>query len=430
MIWFLLVDSDGLPYKRTTADFVSLPSAAVVAQVRDAVKAKRTNKLSLVDAADLLVYKNKVAFDKRNATVDEGKGEPLKPSRTLDGLGETEEEALIIVVPSSMEKANASSDVAAVQASKPSPTSVPDKLKQLGVKFRTRDIKYLLNNDTAKYSLLKSPELTSVEAQAILTYATSKIQSATQKTIGLQHSFFLDGSLNVGHGQTKSSLYYAFSESGGVFVAKVYHQHKDDFTREVETNQALDHKNLVKFVKTFSMEDNVRHIIIMPLFPRSVADWLLQHHTVPLVANRVIARNCFDALCHLHSKSFCFADLKPSNIMLQNTEPGYATLVDYGATVQIGSSIIEFTKQYCLDADTVTATEHLDWICLGTTLAEMGGFRIFNYDRTIDLVHEVLASTQEDCFKKLIVSCLQRPSSSKIESALHQLECVNLNSKG
>jgi serine/threonine protein kinase len=279
-----------------------------------------------------------------------------------------------------------------------------------------------MNNDTAKYSLLKSPQLTTGEARTILTFAKSKIKSATHKAIGQQHSFFLDGSLNVGQGQAKSSLYYAFSESGVVLVAKVYNENKESFLREVETNKALEHKNIVKFVKTFSIQDEARHIIIMPFFPRSVADWLIQDSALPLAAVKVIARSCFDALCHLHSKRFCFTDLKPSNVMLQNAEPSYATLVDYGATVPIGSPLIEFTRSYCLDADTITATEYLDWICLGTTLAQIGGFDILNFERAADLINEVCSSTKDDNLKKLIVSCLQSPSSSKIESALNQLE--------
>ncbi len=100
--WFLLLDSaTGQPYKGTTADFVSLPPGADVADFRDAVLSKNPNKLASVDASDLLVYRNKAAFDKRNSScIDEGKEEPLKASRNLDGLGETEEDALIVVVPS------------------------------------------------------------------------------------------------------------------------------------------------------------------------------------------------------------------------------------------------------------------------------------------------------------------------------------------
>ena len=84
LVWFLLLDAaTGEPYKGTSADYVSLPSTAVIAQFRDAVKTKYSNKLSSVDAGELLVYKNRVAFDKRNAAVDEGKEEPLDPTESL-----------------------------------------------------------------------------------------------------------------------------------------------------------------------------------------------------------------------------------------------------------------------------------------------------------------------------------------------------------
>jgi len=103
LVWFLLLDSaTGEPYKKTTADKVAVASSADVADFRDAVKAKYSNKLSSVDAGELLVYKNKAAFEKRNAAAGEGREEPLKSSRSLDGLGTTEEEALIVVVPSSI----------------------------------------------------------------------------------------------------------------------------------------------------------------------------------------------------------------------------------------------------------------------------------------------------------------------------------------
>ena len=68
--------------------------------------------------------------------------------------------------------------------------------------------------------------------------------------------------------------------------------------------------------------------------------------------------------------------------MLHNSEPSYATLVDYGATVRIGSPIIEFTQSYCLDANVVTATVSLDWICLGTTLAQIAAIDILYFEST------------------------------------------------
>ena len=69
--WFLLLDSaTGQPFKGTTTDFVSLPQGAEVADFWDAVLSKNSNKLASIDASDLLVYRNKAAFDKRNSSAD------------------------------------------------------------------------------------------------------------------------------------------------------------------------------------------------------------------------------------------------------------------------------------------------------------------------------------------------------------------------
>ncbi|KAJ3202118.1 hypothetical protein HDU67_000791 [Dinochytrium kinnereticum] len=102
LVWFLLLDSaTGLLYKGSSADYFSLPPGSVIAQFRAAVKAENPNKLSFVDAADLNVYRNKAAFDKRNAAIDDEKEE--QTSRLMDGLGASKKEALVVVVPSSIQ---------------------------------------------------------------------------------------------------------------------------------------------------------------------------------------------------------------------------------------------------------------------------------------------------------------------------------------
>ena len=114
LIWFVLVDSaTGEPYKGTSADAVSLPPGSVIVQFRDAVQLKydKPNYLNDIPSGALLVYKTKAAFDKRNAAVDEGNEEPLKSSRLMDGLGTTEEEALVVVVPSVNEASPATSSI-------------------------------------------------------------------------------------------------------------------------------------------------------------------------------------------------------------------------------------------------------------------------------------------------------------------------------
>jgi hypothetical protein len=102
LIWFLLVDSaTGDPYKGTTVSSVVRSTLVVpmVAAFRSAVKKKYSTNLSFVDTGDLLVYKNKAAFDRRNATFDEGKEEPLEEDSVLTDLGKSETEALVVIVP-------------------------------------------------------------------------------------------------------------------------------------------------------------------------------------------------------------------------------------------------------------------------------------------------------------------------------------------
>jgi hypothetical protein len=104
LIWFFPLDfATGEPYKDTTADYVSLPPGTVIAQFLEAVKKKDKDNgdaalLTPFKASPLLVYKNKDAFDKRNAAVDEGMEERL--DSFLNGLQASQKEALVVVIPS------------------------------------------------------------------------------------------------------------------------------------------------------------------------------------------------------------------------------------------------------------------------------------------------------------------------------------------
>jgi hypothetical protein len=106
--WFQLADAvSGQILEGSTADKVSLPDGSDVADFRDTAKVKCSNKLSSVDSNNLLVYKNRAAFDKRND--DEEKEEPLEEDALISGLGLSKKEALIVAVPSSIQSLQARS---------------------------------------------------------------------------------------------------------------------------------------------------------------------------------------------------------------------------------------------------------------------------------------------------------------------------------
>ena len=71
-IWFHLYDSaNGLPYKGTTADKVTVPVGSDITEFRDAVKVKYSDShLKGISPSDLLVFKDKHSFDQRDAAVE------------------------------------------------------------------------------------------------------------------------------------------------------------------------------------------------------------------------------------------------------------------------------------------------------------------------------------------------------------------------
>lgn len=307
------------------------------------------------------------------------------------------------------------------------PIYVTDILKRMNISYSTRDVNYLMDKEFAKYTHLKHPSVTKNEVIRIMAAVKSAINSVTRNAIGAHHGFLLDGPLNL-QGQSKSSLYFAFSNNSRVLAAKVYEANfKDSFDREVTMSQLLgNHHNIVKFVASFSIpqtsntatDNRARHIIVMPFFPRSSADLLIQHSTVPLLTIMIIARDCIAALCHIHSKGYCFGDVKPSNIMLSNCENGGATLVDFGATVKIGQPIVEITAQYCLDVNVSEGSEEIDWTCFGVTLSQLAGVNVSNLRKTVEHVRRVQEFNMSDRLKQLIIATMEGPTQKKVQSAL------------
>jgi hypothetical protein len=68
--------------------------------VRKKFKEADSTILTSIAPSQLLVYKNKAAFDKRNA--QDGREEPLEEDSLVDGLGTSKNKALVVVVPSSI----------------------------------------------------------------------------------------------------------------------------------------------------------------------------------------------------------------------------------------------------------------------------------------------------------------------------------------
>lgn len=97
-VWFLLVDSvDGRPYRGTSADAAMLSNNTLVFQFRNAVKERNPNILSSIDASQLLIYRNKDAFERRQSGTLEG--DVLSPTQPIGDLFGSADCMLVVAVP-------------------------------------------------------------------------------------------------------------------------------------------------------------------------------------------------------------------------------------------------------------------------------------------------------------------------------------------
>jgi len=91
-IWYQIIESCSQSFKNIGASTISVSPSANVANFVKVVKTEN-NKLSSFESVDLLVFKNREAFSRRNA-----KEEPLKISCPISDLGKRVEEAVIVVI--------------------------------------------------------------------------------------------------------------------------------------------------------------------------------------------------------------------------------------------------------------------------------------------------------------------------------------------
>lgn len=247
-------------------------------------------------------------------------------------------------------------------------TTAAEILQKHNIAANPRLLSELADQRPDDLKMLQNPNISRTSAKNIMTASSGRLQMASRNSIGRTHGFLLDGPL-LAQGQAKSSLSYAYSESGDVLVAKIYTSgNSESFIREVNINAQFDHPNITKFVSHFSVDD--KGIIVMPFYPRSVSDLAKEQRSILFLKMiKMIAKDCYEALCHIHNKGFCFANLKPSNIMLTAGQGGKAVLIDFGGVGPLGDEVRESSKYFPLDIDLTKSSAELDWTCLGTTLA-------------------------------------------------------------
>ena len=427
-VWFLLVDSNGQPYKKTSADKVKLPTASDIADFRKAIKTENSQKLSSFDASDLVVYKNKESFDKRDSEVEQERKEPLEVDSVVDGLGTTMNEALIVVV---------EAYEVTIQGS---PTSLNsnqalEKFSELvGVDITDDDEVVLIKNFPEYFRLLKLGKLNTIGAKHLYRLIKTTMKSLTIQSVRINKGYVFGKSIATGGG--KSILQKVFSlKTGTEFCAKVFLNVGSSFVAhsavfEYELCQTIGpHENIVRIVDSiqFSHESGSKEplmALMMPLYNWSLAELLVCFHEEPLPLDffQQVTLGLLAAGAIFQAKSFSHCDIKPDNIMMNGFIP---VVVDFGAVVPLGNCTVEHTPFYALDADHKVVTPEFDLFCIVTTLVRCFAPMIELQKRTkadmILLINDVSSDIKLNAYGNICLEILQSTSSQEALDRIQNL---------
>jgi hypothetical protein len=96
--WIFLVDSDGQPYRDTSGAQITVPLGANVFALQKAIMSEFSPILAGIVAPQLRTFKNRKAFDTEERH--------LSPDTMVAGLGASLDEALVILVPTTVLKSS------------------------------------------------------------------------------------------------------------------------------------------------------------------------------------------------------------------------------------------------------------------------------------------------------------------------------------
>jgi serine/threonine protein kinase len=140
---------------------------------------------------------------------------------------------------------------------------------------------------------------------------------------------------------------------------------------------------------------------------------------VPFDLFRKIAVGLLSAGSRFQEIGLSHCDLKPENVMMDNLTP---IVIDFGAVVNFGGEVIEYTPGYSLDADTKCVSPQFDLFCIITTLVRcfLPSFSLITVTKEglTNLLHPVSNDHKLKCYAEICLSLLKLSSSQQGLSTL------------
>ncbi|KAL2384887.1 hypothetical protein RJ035_005200 [Blastomyces gilchristii] len=128
-----------------------------------------------------------------------------------------------------------------------------------------------------------------------------------------------------------STVYKAKNDGGATVALKLTTPHimspPHDSKREARILSALSNPNVIPLLDTFTQPDG-HFILVFPFIPLHFDD-LMHRRVLSTHQIRLHLRDLFRALAYVHAQGIIHRDVKPSNILLRNSN-GPAYLADFG----------------------------------------------------------------------------------------------------
>jgi serine/threonine protein kinase len=205
------------------------------------------------------------------------------------------------------------------------------------------------------------------------------------KTIKImkENGYIFDGLIG-GNGGGKALLYNVIKDADfNVLCGKVYlidSENQPTIHNEVSMSNYIHSNSKFPFIVKYSPiiefyhhdTNNQKSIaLIMPLYPLSLALVLEAYGEMPIPFTQFQTLvNCLlQSIEHLRSLKLAHCDIKPENIMIDNSvSPSIFVLIDLGAVTEFGKEVKEYTPGYSLFESIFAVNENFDIMCILTTL--------------------------------------------------------------
>ena len=312
-----------------------------------------------------------------------------------------------------------------------SPTSLKsdkalEKLNELIGVSLSRDEENILIKDFPDYlRLLKRGRLDLNGARHLHSLIKTTLKSQTIQSVRLRYGYVFGRTIDTGGGKTLLQTVFSL-ETGKILCAKVFlnsgglvGSHSAVFESKL-FEIIKSHDNIAPIVDTirFQHESGTKDplmALLMPLYSWSLANLLLcfREEPLPLGLFKQIAGGVLAAAARFQEVSYSHCDIKPNNIMMNGFIP---VVIDFGAVVPLGNSIVEHTPFYALDANRDHVTSEFDLLCIVTTLVSCFAPKFDLFKRTKAemslLIREVcISNTNLNEYGNICQALLQSTSS-------------------